>query len=108
MGQAYLKLSAWCLGQMRRLDPQSARRSESLAEGHQAQGQTDLAILAFQRAAQADPKLPGIHLSLAQIYLQQGRTEDARHEIELELAIVPESSAAKAIQQRVDSGMPRP
>ena len=104
MGQAYLRLSQWCLEQIRRLDPQSARIDESLAEAYRAQGRMDEAIRAFQRAALADPKLPGIHLALAQIYLEQRRTKDARHEIEQELAIVPDSLAAKAIQQRIASG----
>lgn len=107
-GQAYLKLSQWCLEEMRRLDPQSPRIDESLAEAYRAQGQMDEAIRAFERAAQADPKLPGIHLALAQIYLEQGKASDAHHEIELELAIVPESGAAKAIQQRIASAAPKP
>ena len=108
MGQAYLRLAQWCLEQMRRLDPESPRVHESLADAYRAQGRTDDAIRAFQRAAQADPKLPGIHLALAQIYLEQRKPEDARREIERELAIVPESSAAKAIQQRIASREPKP
>ena len=108
MGQAYLKLSQWCLAQMRRLDPQSARIYESLAEAYRAQGQTDQAIRAFQRAAEADPKLPGVHLSLAQIYFEQRRTEDARREIEQELAIVPESVAARSIQRKIASSESKP
>ena len=103
MGQAYLKLSQWCLEEIRRLAPQSARMYESLAEALLGQGQTDRAIRAFQRAAQSDPKLPGIHLALAQIYLEQNRIEEARREIEQELDLVPESAAAKALQERISS-----
>ena len=108
MGRAYLRLAQWCLEQMRRLDPESPRVYESLADAYRAQGRTDEAIRAFQRAAQADPKLPGIHLAIAQIYLEQRKREDARQEIERELAIVPESLAAKAIQQRIASREPKP
>jgi len=108
MGQAYLRLAQWCLEQMRRLDPESPRVYESLADAYRAQGRTDDAIRAFQRAARADPKLPGIHLALAQIYLEQRKPEDARQEIEREVAIVPESLAAKAIQQRIVSGETKP
>jgi tetratricopeptide (TPR) repeat protein len=107
IGQAYLKLSQWCLEQIKRLDPQSARIDESLAEDYRAQGRMDEAIRAFQRAAQADPKLPGIHLALAQIYVAQSRTEDAAHEIALELALVPESLAAKAVQEKIASEQTR-
>jgi tetratricopeptide (TPR) repeat protein len=108
MGHAYLKLAQWCLEQMKRLDPQSPRIFESLAEAFQAQGRTAEAIRAFQRAAQAEPTLPGIHLALAQIYLQQGKPVDARREIDLELANVPESLAAKAFQRRILSEKPQP
>ncbi len=108
MGQAYLRLAQWCLEQMTRLDPESQRVHERLADAYRAQGRTDDAIRAFRRAAQADPKLPGIHLALAQIYLEQRKPEDARQEIEREVAIVPESLAAKAIQQRIVSGETKP
>ena len=79
-----------------------------MAEAYRAEGRLDQAIRAFQRAAQADPKLPGIHLALAQIYLEQRKIEDARREIELELAIVPEGLAAKAVRQRIISWEPKP
>ena len=108
VGQAYLRVAAWCLDQMKRLDPQSARVYESRADAYRAQGQTTLAVRAFQKTAETNPKLAGIHLALAQIYLEQGKTEDARREIELELAIVPESVAAKAIQQKINFGEPNP
>ena len=107
MGQGYLKTAQWSLEQMRRIDPQSPRVYESMAEAYRAEGRTAQAIAAFQRAAQADPKLPGIHLALAQIYLEQGKIEDARREIQLELAIMPESLAAKAVQQRIISREPK-
>jgi Tfp pilus assembly protein PilF len=108
VGQAYLKIARWCLEQMRRIDPQSARVYESEAEAYRAQGQIEEAIRHFQRATQADPKLPGIHLALAQIYVEQQKAEQALHEIELELAIVPESLAAKALQQEIVSAEPKP
>lgn len=108
MGQAYLKLAQWCLEEMRRLDPQSSRVYESLAEAYRAQGHTDEAIHAYERAAEADPRLPGVHLALAQIYLQEGKTGDASREVELELSIVPESVAAKAVQQRIISAEAEP
>jgi tetratricopeptide (TPR) repeat protein len=103
-GQSYLKMAEWCLEQMKRIDSQSPRVSESLAEAYRAQGRITEAVRVYQRAAQADPRLPGIHLALAQIYFEQKKANEARREIELELAIVPESIAAKALQQRILSG----
>jgi len=101
LGQAYLTLSQWCIQQIRQRGPQSARWYESLAETLLGQGQAGRAIPFFQRAALADPKLPGIHLALAQIYLQQNRPAEAHREIALELRLVPESVAAKALEEQI-------
>jgi len=42
-------------------------------------------------------------MALAQIYFKLGQLEDARHEISTELGIVPESAAALAFKQRLES-----
>lgn len=111
MGQAYLKLSQWCVEEIRRRAPQSPRMYEITAEALLGQGQTTRAIHFFQRAAQADPKLPGVHLALAQIYLQQNRIQEAQREIAQELDLIPESAAAKALLEQIaprqNQGPPR-
>ena len=73
------------------------------AQGHglRVQGRPDRALAAFARAAEADPSLPEIHLAMAQIHLEQGRTADARREAERELEVVPESAGARALLARV-------
>jgi len=103
LGQAYLRLSQWCVSEIRRLGPQSSRMYETVAGALLAQGQTTRAIQFFQRAAQADPQLPGIHLALAQIYLGLGHTDDARREVTEELQLVPESVAAKSLLEQIES-----
>lgn len=105
LGNAYLKLASWCAREMVRLNPRSARVYQMLGENYRHQaGRIDLAIRAFQRAAQADPRLPEIHLALAEIYLRQGKSAEARREIEQELALVPESAAALALKKKLDAG----
>ncbi len=107
LGDAYLKLAGWCAQEMERINPRSARLHQMLGEEFRVQpGRIERAIRAFQRAARADPKLPGIHLALAEIYLEQGKIADAQNEIEKELAIVPESSAALALKQRLPGRPP--
>ena len=103
LGQAYLKLSQWCVKEIRRRDPQSPRLYEIMAEALLGQGQPTRAIHFYQRAAQVGPALPGLHLALAQLYLDQNRPEEARREINEELALVPESVAAKALEERIAS-----
>ena len=65
------------------------------------QGKSELAVRAFERATQADPNLPEVHLALAQIHLEEKRWAEARQEIERELQLMPESAGARALQQRL-------
>jgi len=108
LGTAYLKLAEWSYREIRRLSPRSARAFQVLAENYRAQGRVDVAVRIFQRAAEANPRLPGIHLALAEIHLEQGQTVEARKEIEQELAIVPESVAARVLKGRIASAEPKP
>jgi len=103
LGNAYLKYAGWCVQEIARVNPRSARLYQVMAENSLAQGRLDLAERAFQRAAQADPGLPEIHYALAQVYLQQGKPAEARHELERELAIAPESVAAAAMKRKLDA-----
>ncbi len=99
LAHAYMELSAWCIRQIARTSPRSARLHEIRAENLMALGRFGEAGEAFLKAAAADPALPGIHLALAQIYRQQGKLAGARQEIERELAVVPESVAALAFKE---------
>ena len=102
-GKAFLDLSAWCYQRIVHLQPNSARAYQALAENFRAQGRPEIATPVFQRAAQADPTLPDIHLALAEIYFEQGKTAEARKEVEQELALIPESAAAAALKRKLDA-----
>jgi len=103
LGRAYLRLSEWAMQRLREIDPGSARVYQALAHNYRVQGRADLAVRAFERAAQADPRLPEIHLALAQIHLEQKNWAEARKEVERELAIVPESAGALALKRRLEA-----
>jgi tetratricopeptide (TPR) repeat protein len=103
LGRAYLRLSEWAVQRLREIDPGSARIYQALGHNYRVQGRADLALRAFERAAQADPKLPEIHLVLAQIHLEQKNYGEARKEIDRELALVPESAGARALKQRLEA-----
>jgi tetratricopeptide (TPR) repeat protein len=103
LGRAYLRLSEWAMQRLREIDPGSARIYQALGHNYRVQGRADLALRAFERAAQADPKLPEIHLVLAQIHLEQKNYGEARKEIDRELALVPESAGARALKQRLEA-----
>jgi tetratricopeptide (TPR) repeat protein len=103
LGRAYLRLSEWAMQSLRDADPGSARIYQALGHNYRVQGRPELALRAFERAARADPKLPEIHLALAQIHAEQKNWASARAEIERELAIVPESAGALALRRRIEA-----
>jgi tetratricopeptide (TPR) repeat protein len=101
--RAYLDLSAWCFQQLAHLQPNSARAYQALGENFRAEGRPEIAARAFRRAAEAGPRMPEIHLRLAEIYFEQGQVAEARKEVEAELAIVPASAAALALQKKLEA-----
>jgi tetratricopeptide (TPR) repeat protein len=101
LGQGYLRLSETCLRRLHDLYPDSARSHQAQAHSYRLQERPDLALEAFERAAQADPTLPEIHLAIAQIYVEQKRWADARRELALELDVVPESAGARALERHL-------
>ena len=103
LGKAYLRLAEWSYKRIQAIDPRSARLHEALAREYLQQGQADLALGEYQRAAERDPSLPGIHLTLATIHADALRWDDAAREVERELAVAPGSAAALELKARVDA-----
>jgi tetratricopeptide (TPR) repeat protein len=103
LGRAYLRLSEWTLGNLRAIDPGSARIYQALGHNYRVQGRTDLALRAFALAAHADPGLAEIHLVMAQIQFERKNWAEARQEIDRELALVPESAGALALRHRLEA-----
>jgi tetratricopeptide (TPR) repeat protein len=104
LGRTYLELSGWCFQQIAKLNPKSARLPQIRAEIYSAQGRLQDALRSYQRAVDADPALPGLHLAMAQIYSRLGKSAEARTEVERELALVPDSASAKALKQKLEAG----
>jgi len=103
LGSAYLHLSEWSLKQLAALDSGAARFHQAMGHTFRVQGRPDLALAAFDRAAQSDPSLPEVHLAMAQIHLDEKRWPEARQEIERELTILPESAGARALLARLSA-----
>ena len=102
LGRAYLELSAHYFRRIRSADPDSARFHQVIGENYFLEGRYREAIPALERALKADPHLPGVHLTLARIYLKLGRPDDARRELDAELAVMPTSALAKALRRRLE------
>jgi tetratricopeptide (TPR) repeat protein len=103
LGKAWTKLSGWSYQQISRVDPHSARLQQALGQEYAVQEKYDLALVAFQKAAQSDPKLPEIHLAIALICLELKRFDEAVAAIEIELRLVPESKSALDAKAKVEA-----
>ena len=60
------------------IDPGAARLSQALGREYLEQGRADLAEAAFEKALRRDATLADVHLSLARIYLADGRLDELR------------------------------
>jgi superkiller protein 3 len=101
--RAWTKLSDWSYRQILGLNSNSARVQQALGLEYAAQHKYDLALAAYQKAARSDPKLPEIHLAMAQLWLEMKKFDEALSEIGLELELVPESKTAAETKARIET-----
>jgi protein O-GlcNAc transferase len=107
LGRAWMRLSGWSYQQMVQINPKSARLQQALGQDYAIQEKYDLAVAAYQRAAQSDPALPEVHLAIATILLEEKKIAEALAEIELELKLVPGSKAAAALKAKIEAAKVR-
>jgi superkiller protein 3 len=103
LGRAWTKLSGWSYQQISQVNPRSARLQQALGQEYAVQEKYDLALAAFQKAAQFDPKLPEIHLAIALLCLELKKFDEANAAIEVELSLVPESKAALDAKAKIEA-----
>ena len=108
LGRGWTKLSGWSYQQISRVDPHSARLEQGLGQEYAVQERYDLALDAFKKAAEADPKLAEIHLAIALICLELKKFDEALAAVELELKLVPESKAALEAKARIEAAKAAP
>src|SRR5581483_7148914 len=101
LGKDLAELSAWCIQEVRRTNPDSARLHQALGQEYALQGKYEQAFAAYRQAARSDPKMPELHLGLALMLLQLKRFDEALQQIELELSLVPESKIAADTKARI-------
>jgi tetratricopeptide (TPR) repeat protein len=102
LGSAQLAVSEWAYERLANSNPPSARVQQALGREYVRQAKPDLAIQAFQRAADADTTLADVHLALARIHFDAGRLADADSEVLRELAVVPYSKEALQLKARIE------
>ncbi len=70
----------------------------SQAEALALEGKFSQAVLAFEKAIQADPKNPAVYLSASRLYIYTGKYEQAFENAGNALLLNPDSSMAEAIK----------
>jgi tetratricopeptide (TPR) repeat protein len=103
LGKAYLRLSQWAHARIQAIDPAAARLSQALGREYLEQGRPDLAEREFQQAIARDGTLADVHLSLARIYLADGRLEEAARAVARALVLVPESQEARGLKASIEA-----
>ena len=103
LGKAYLRLSQWAHTRMQAIDPKGARLNQALGREYLEQGRPDLAEQAFRDALARDASLVDVHLSLARLYLRDGRLNEAAAAAARALALMPDSREARALASRIEA-----
>jgi predicted Zn-dependent protease len=77
--------------------PNSVQVRKLNAETLESQGKAAEAIAEYRKLLAEDPKLPELHFRIARLLLEQAppQTEEAKHELDEELKVAPNNSAAE-------------
>ena len=74
--------------------PESHRAHQLKGESLEAAGSNDEAIAEYHKAIEANPELPGLHFTIANIYWKTNRLAEAAPELRKELQIDPRNAQA--------------
>jgi tetratricopeptide (TPR) repeat protein len=99
---AYSDLSTRASQQLASASPSSYQAHELLAESFETQGKWDQAAVEYRAILKTHPQLPGLHFRLGRLLLSkpdpgQGAAEEARKEMQQELAIDPGNAGAEYV-----------
>jgi tetratricopeptide (TPR) repeat protein len=90
LGTLHYQLMFEIYGKMARLAPNSYRYDEVMGRSFEERQEFPGAIAEFQDAIKDNPRAPGLHYELGNVYWLQGHYPEARREFETELEISPE------------------
>lgn len=102
LGRAYEQLGKEQVMALHKSAPQSARSEQLLGESYATSSQWPLAVLHFQNALAAAPRLPGVHAELGEVFLQAGKLQAANEQFEEELRLHPNDLRARVRRGEVE------
>ncbi len=88
-GQASMLLAIQTFEELKRISPRSYRLRQLQAELLRSQGHIEPAIAEYLKAIADNPGVPGLHYSLAEVYWENQRLDDALKHLQAELELSP-------------------
>jgi len=101
LGQIYLELTDWSSERLVEQGRDSPRVHQAAGQNSLMKGDLESAERAFKQAIKLAPNLPDLHLSLASVYMRQGKLVEALEAVEAELKIVPVNIGAQQLRTRL-------
>ena len=96
LGQVYMQLSEQALGKINEIDPDSVWAHEISAQLMESMKNNEGAILEYKKALAIDPKQPGLHYKLGDLYWSLSQWDNATEQLQLEKAIDPRNCRVEA------------
>jgi tetratricopeptide (TPR) repeat protein len=94
LGRTYEELGKEQVASLQKLAPNSPRSEQLLAESYATSSQWPSAVLHFQNALAASPRLPGLQVELGEVFLWAEKLKPAAEEFEAELQLHPRNLRA--------------
>ncbi len=102
LGQIYLELTEWSSAKLVEQGGDSPRVHQAAGQTSLMKGDLESAAQAFKQAIRLAPDMPDLHLSLASVYMRQGKLIEALEAVEAELKIVPVNVGAQQLKARLE------
>lgn len=95
LGKTYLQMSEDSLKKINEIDPDSVVAHEIAGEIDESMHNYDLAMVEYKKAIDLDPRKPGTHMHMANVFWLTGKWESAQAEFKAELANDPNNCTAQ-------------
>jgi tetratricopeptide (TPR) repeat protein len=108
LGQLYQSVSEWSFQRLAEAAPESARVHQAAAQNSLMRGDLERAVSSYRHAIERVPEMPDLHLSLAGVYVRQGKLREALDAVNEELRLVPSNAGARQLKAQLEARLAEP
>ena len=108
LGQLYQSVTEWSFQRLAEAAPESARVYQAAAQNSLMRGDLDRAAQSYRLAIETAPGMPDLRLSLAGVYLRQGKYREALDAVNEELRLVPANAGARQLKGQLEARLANP